>query len=365
MTRRYCLYCNGVLHSYEPGPCCDEACQSYYDHEKETEMEDKLGGQPNLELEAENIQTLDDVLAPLRVKSSWEEQTGQPDDQMPEPDNVEMGAPRVRLKWTTPEGDDLLAHMARVSNPKANLGDPGAKLIGFLIRNHHWSPFEMVNMCLEIHTERDISAQILRHSKEFRFQEFSTRYAEVEDLRWYAECRFQDNKNKQASYDEMDPFIIGRLFGDDSLSADQVVSYWDALVNETRVRSLDGYRWALEHGVAKECARRILPFGLCPTVMYINSNIRGWIHYLAERTKPGVQKEHRQIALAVEPHFAEHFPQTWQAVLDMHHAEAVREHKIEEYDRIREMFREYNELNGGSGDLVDDLSDLVKDLIDG
>lgn len=231
------------------------------------------------------------------------------------PDSVDFGAPRVRLKWYTPQGDKLVAHMARVSNTKATMEDPADRLIGFLIRNHHWSPFEMVNLCLEVHTERDISAQILRHSKEFRFQEFSTRYAEVEDLRWSTECRFQDDKNRQNSLtphdlcvqqgdgveDDPAPMIKGHL-------VEETVSYFDAVVNETRERSLEAYRELLARGVAKECARRILPFGFCPTVMYINSNLRGWIHYLAERTKPGVQKEHREIALAVEPIFAACFP---------------------------------------------------------
>lgn len=254
-----------------------------------------------------------------------------------QPDNVEMGAPRVRLKWFTPDGDDLVAHMARVSNSSAKLGDPGAKLIGFLLRNHHWSPFEMVNLCLEIHTERDISAQILRHSKEFRFQEFSTRYAEVEDLRWSVECRFQDNKNRQNSFEPGD--VADLRFGPDQLSQEQVQSYWDAVVNESRVRPLEAYKWALEHGMAKEVARRILPFGMIPTVMYINSNLRGWIHYLAERTKPGVQKEHREIALGVEPIFAENFPQVWQAVLAMRDAEDHRNWKIDQFDQIERILQ--------------------------
>lgn len=231
-----------------------------------------------------------------------------------EVDSVDFGAPRVRLKWFTPDGDALVAHMARVSNTKATMDDPAEKLIGFLIRNHHWSPFEMVNLCLEIHTERDISAQILRHSKEFRFQEFSTRYAEVEDLRWSTECRFQDPKNRQGSFTPEELIETG-AYEVNGFELGETVSYFDAVVNEERTRSLEGYRHLLERGVAKECARRILPFGLCPTVMYINSNLRGWIHYLAERTKPGVQKEHREIALAVEPIFAEHFPLVWAAVL--------------------------------------------------
>lgn len=270
-------------------------------------------------------------------------------DQLGAPDNVDFGAPRVRFKWATPDGDALVAHMARVSNTKASIDDPGEKLIGYLIRNHHWSPFEMVNLCLEIHTERDISAQILRHSKEFRFQEFSTRYAEVEDLRWSTECRFQDAKNRQNSFSVEEvafsgvklPIDAAKVNGpDEQVDVEQVVSYWDALVNETRTRSLEGYRWALEHGVAKECARRLLPFGMVPTVMYINSNLRGWIHYLAERTKPGVQKEHREIALAVEPLFAEHFPLVWQAVLAYRAARERAEFASTEFERLEFWLRQ-------------------------
>lgn len=239
------------------------------------------------------------------------------------PDSVDFGAPRVRLKWYTPQGDKLVAHMARVSNTKAKLEDPADKLIGFLLRNHHWSPFEMVNLCLEIHTERDISAQILRHWT-LKFQEFSTRYAEVEDLRWSTECRFQDSKNRQGSFTVDDlmagadranlPHINGHDVG-------ETVAYFDAVVNETRTRSLEAYQELLKRGVAKEVARRILPIGLMPTVMYINGNLRSWITYCMERTKPGVQKEHREIALAVEPVLASCFPLVWKAIL-IYRAEA-------------------------------------------
>lgn len=278
------------------------------------------------------------------------------------PDRVEFGAPRVRFKWATPDGDKLVAHIARVSNSKATLDDPAEKLIKYLIRNRHWSPFEMVNLCLEIHTERDISAQILRHSKEFRFQEFSTRYAEVEDLRWSTECRFQDHKNRQNSRNveeeraRVHAVLDGeklndavQAFGGDmdkahqtaDQSIDATVSYFDAVVNETRERSLEAYRELLERGVAKECARRVLPIGLMPTVMYINSNLRGWIHYLAERTKPGVQKEHREIALAVEPIFAEHFPMVWDAVIEDRADDVIKNWKIEQFDHIGDVLTEF------------------------
>lgn len=287
-------------------------------------------------------------------------------DMLPDPDNVDFGAPRVRLKWATPDGDALVAHMARVSNTKATMDDPGEKLIGYLLRNHHWSPFEMVNLCLEIHTERDISAQVLRHSKEFRFQEFSTRYAEVEDLRWSTECRFQDPANRQSSrtveqmidiVEQSDGTLRTTPKSAEIAEIGATVSYFDAVFHETRVRSLEAYRELLERGVAKECARRLLPFGLCPTVMYINSNLRGWIHYLAERTKPGVQKEHREIALAVEPHFAEHFPQVWAAVLAYREAAEAKELRAYRYEKIEQMFDGRETVK--AGDAWDNIAFLV------
>lgn len=281
------------------------------------------------------------------------------------PDSVEFGAPRVRLKWFTPDGDAMLAHMARVSNPKAKKEDPAERLIGYLLRNHHWSPFEMVNLCVEIYTERDISAQILRHSKEFRFQEFSTRYAEVEDLRWSTECRFQDLKNRQGSRtveeamaltaDDPEPGFIG------GFDIEGTVSYFDAVVNETRVRSLEAYRELLERGVAKEVARRILPIGLMPTVMYINSNLRGWIHYLAERTKPGVQKEHREIALAVEPVFAAYFPLVWKAVVEYRQEQETNNWRVEQMIGIEQELP--NLPRGVFYDAPDPLT-VVRRLID-
>jgi len=224
--------------------------------------------------------------------------------------SVEEGAPRVRLKWFTQNGDALLGHMARVSNPKATEADPADRLIGYLLRNHHWSPFEMVNLCVEVHTERDISAQIFRHWS-LKFQEFSTRYAEVEDLRWSTELRFQDHKNRQNSFDvsDMHETVNGYPVA-------ETVEYFGDSIHKTRVTSLEIYTSLLKRGVAKEVARRFLPFGFIPTVMYINGNLRSWITYIMERTKPGVQKEHRDIALAVEPVFAECFPAVWSAVLE-------------------------------------------------
>lgn len=228
------------------------------------------------------------------------------------------------LIWATPDADQLVGYMARVSNSKAKPEDSAEKLIGFLIRNHHWSPFQMVNMCVEINTTRDISAQILRHQSA-HFQEFSTRYADIEDLIWFRECRFQDEKNRQNSftveqhYTEREPQVIDPGYDDgerdkvNGYNVEETVSYWDALVNESRVRGMEGYGEARRRGVAKETARAILPFGLIPTKLYMNGTARTWIHYLSERTKPGVQKEHRDIALKVLECFRESMPSIFRA----------------------------------------------------
>lgn len=246
---------------------------------------------------------------------------------------------KVRLIWATPNGDQMIGYMARVSNSSAKPEDEASKLIGYLLRNHHWSPFEMAGMCVEIRTQRDISAQILRHWSS-RFQEFSTRYAEVEDLLAHTECRFQDHKNRQNSWTREQ--ILVMLDGaDDGINLeegkllfpaairDEIVSneallkhmedtesYWDALVNESRVRALEGYQEALRRGVAKEVARRILPFGLIPTKLYMVNNMRGWLTYTAERTKAGVQKEHRVIAVDVLLQMASCFPAVVEAALN-------------------------------------------------
>ena len=223
---------------------------------------------------------------------------------------------RVKLKWYTPQGDAMIAHMARVSNSKATPDDPAQSLIGYLLRSHHWSPFEMANLCLEIETQRDISAQILRH-RSFSFQEFSTRYAAVEELLHSTECRWQDPKNRQSSrtFDDLVeehgpwPEVNGEL-------AEATVSYFDAVVNETRVRSMEAYEELLRRGVAKEVARRILPIGLMPTRMYMNGTVRSWLHYVSERTKPGVQKEHRAIAQEAANILRRCFPWTFAAAVE-------------------------------------------------
>lgn len=202
------------------------------------------------------------------------------------------------LKWSTPNGDDLIAHMARVSNPKAKEGDPSEKLIRYLITHRHWSPFEMANMCVEILTTRDIGRQVLRH-RSFSFQEFSGRYAAYEDILEGREFRLQDSSNRQNSIEVDDH---------------PAKNTWDALIRNMAHHARQQYEWAISNGVAKEQARALLPEGLVPTRMYMNGTVRSWIHYLHERTQPGVQKEHRMLALSIQGVFALHFPQVFAAI---------------------------------------------------
>lgn len=185
-----------------------------------------------------------------------------------------------------PEGtqslQDLVAYCARVSNPaNQNNTETNEKLIKYLINNKHWSPLEMVSVCLEIETTRDIARQILRH-RSFSFQEFSQRYA-VADLAFETrEARLQDTKNRQNSIEMNDGDLGALWFIKQNMIAEQVE---------------DTYKWAIENGIAKEQARAVLPEGMTPSRMYMNGTLRSWIHYIQLRSGNGTQKEHREVAL--------------------------------------------------------------------
>jgi len=184
---------------------------------------------------------------------------------------------------------DQVAFAARVSNPANQNNDATSeKLVRYLIKNQHWSPLEMVNVCLEINTTRDIARQILRH-RSFSFQEFSQRYADASQLGFEnKEARYQDTKNRQNST-ELD------LNVDD----DRRLAYqWELMQNNLLERVKDSYTWALEHGIAKEQARAILPEGMTKSRMYMNGTLRSWVHYIQLRSGNGTQKEHREVALA-------------------------------------------------------------------
>ena len=193
----------------------------------------------------------------------------------------------------TPE--DLIVYCARVSNPSNQLNSQTApKLIQYLIKHKHWSPFEMVDMCVEIKTSRAIAAQILRH-RSFSFQEFSQRYAEataLEPIQW----RMQGATNRQVGDEPAD-------LAEDALQAIQDL-------NET---ALEVYGLLTEQGVAKECARMILPL-TTQTTLYMKGSIRSWIHYVLVRATQETQKEHRDIALAIKKVLKQHFPDVCKAL---------------------------------------------------
>jgi thymidylate synthase (FAD) len=187
---------------------------------------------------------------------------------------------------------ELIAFCARVSNPSNQANhETSEKLIRYLIKHQHWSPLEMVSICLEIETTRDIARQILRH-RSFSFQEFSQRYA-VADLGFeFKEARLQDEKNRQNSIETKD---VGLQLN------------WETQQDYVIVAAERAYRWALEHGIAKEQARAVLPEGITVSRLYMNGTLRSWVHYIQLRSGVETQKEHREIALAcvdaIEPIF--------------------------------------------------------------
>jgi thymidylate synthase (FAD) len=204
----------------------------------------------------------------------------------------------VKLTHITPNAEELISYMARVSNPSNQTNtQTSARLIKYLIDHHHWSPFEMVNMCVEIETTRSIAAQILRH-RSFSFQEFSQRYAEVVTSASIPELRRQDTKNRQNSIDDLDEvlkqnfqFRIGSLYS-----------------------SCYGlYKDLIDAGVAKECAREVLPMA-APTKLYMNGTIRSWLHYCDLRTSNGTQKEHALIASQVQDLLYSQLPNVCEAM---------------------------------------------------
>jgi len=193
-----------------------------------------------------------------------------------------------------PNMQDLVAYCARVSNPEnQNNTQTNEKLIRYLIKNKHWSPLEMVSICLEIETTRDIARQILRH-RSFSFQEFSQRYANAVDELGFVnrEARLQDTKNRQNSIET-----------DDLKLAEQWENMQDFLIEHAE----GAYKWAIENGIAKEQARAVLPEGMTKSRMYMNGTLRSWVHYIQLRSGNGTQKEHRELAIAcakaIEPIF--------------------------------------------------------------
>jgi len=206
----------------------------------------------------------------------------------------------VKLISVTPDAEQTMAYIARVSNPSNQENPNYAKLLGYCIKHNHWSVFEQSTMTLEIETTRAIAAQILRH-RSFTFQEFSQRYADSSLLSKkipLPELRRQDTKNRQNSINDLDKETIDLL-------TRQMNTLFDS--------SMALYQQMLDRGVAKECARNVLP--LCtPTKIYMTGSCRSWIHYISLRSAHGTQKEHMDVALACKEVFKEQFPSVSEAL---------------------------------------------------
>ena len=205
---------------------------------------------------------------------------------------------KVELTWITPNAEEMIVKMARVSAPKNQDNmETAPKLLRYLIKHKHWSPFEMANMCVEIHTNRSISPQNLRH-RSFSFQEFSQRYADTRELGSASipHLRRQDLKNRQNSTDD-----LAETLGPDKLAS--LYRRTSQLFEEAEHL----YQEMVSYGVAKECARMVLPLNT-PTSLYMNGTLRSWIHYLQLRCDPGTQLEHREIAERIRHLFCQRFP---------------------------------------------------------
>ncbi len=205
---------------------------------------------------------------------------------------------QAKLVWITPNAEDTIVYCARVSNPtNQELNANPERLIRYLVKHKHWSPFEMASACVEINTTRDISTQILRH-RSFSFQEFSQRYSDVGLLTNppIPHLRRQDQQNRQASHNDLSSH----------LSPEQLSSFY----RRTQQLYEDAghlYQEMVSSGVAKECARKVLPLNT-PTRLYMSGTIRSWIHYLAVRCDEGTQLEHRQIATDIKSLLLEQLP---------------------------------------------------------
>jgi thymidylate synthase (FAD) len=200
----------------------------------------------------------------------------------------------VKLISVSPDAEKNIAYCARVSNPNNQTSENISGLLSYCIKHQHWSIFEMAFMTLEVNTNRGIAAQILRH-RSFTFQEFSQRYADasfLSDQIPLFNLRRQDNKNRQNSIDDM---------------SDDICSKYNRLIREHFAKAKGLYDEMIKDGVAKECARFVLPLAT-PTRMYISGSIRSWIHYIELRSANGTQKEHMDIALSCKDIFTQQFP---------------------------------------------------------
>ncbi len=200
----------------------------------------------------------------------------------------------VKLISVTPDAEKMMAYVARVSNPNNQENPNYAKLLGYCIKHNHWSVFEQAFMTLELETTRGVAAQVLRH-RSFTFQEFSQRYADssmLADTIPLPELRRQDTKNRQNSIDNIDPFIRQEF---------------QIKMQKHFEEGMKLYQEMLEYGIAKECARFVLPLAT-PTKIYMSGSCRSWIHYINLRTANGTQKEHMDLAEGCKKIFIEQFP---------------------------------------------------------
>lgn len=200
----------------------------------------------------------------------------------------------VNLVWITPDAEKHISYCARVSNPTNQENPDYRGLLAYCKKHGHWSVFEMASACFEINAPRDISRQILRH-RSFSFQEFSQRYADVSSLPFsgFREVRLQDNKNRQNSVETDDRALM---------------DWWEFKQNSLLEQVELTYKQALEQGIAKECARVILPEGLTPSRIYMSGTIRSWLHFCQVRGGNGTQKEHTHIANLIKAELSKHLP---------------------------------------------------------
>ncbi|NQU46107.1 MAG: FAD-dependent thymidylate synthase [Chlorobium sp.] len=208
---------------------------------------------------------------------------------------IALTAPQIEIEGKSLTAEGLMAYCARVSSPHQETPDY-AKLLAYCITHKHWSVFEMADMTVEIVTSRAISPQILRH-RSFQFQEFSQRYAQAQAIEHYTPRR-QDEKNRQNSLEDLD---------------EATVTWFSEAQDEVASLAMDKYEGALEKGIAKECARALLPMAT-QTKLYMKGTVRSWIHYLEVRTDPATQKEHREIADGIMAIFVKQFPVTASAL---------------------------------------------------
>lgn len=227
--------------------------------------------------------------------------------------------------------DEFIAYVARVSNPSNQMNTQTApKLLKYLAKHKHWSPFEMVSICMEINTTRDIARQILRH-RSFSFQEFSQRYADpTQDLGFVTrEARLQDTKNRQNSVEISDDVTYDAPmyefhYDRENFITKESVTYekrnlketWSAYQKNTTDAATAAYNWAIEHGIAKEQARAVLPEGLIVSRLYMAGSLRSWIHYAEVRTDVSTQKEHREIAQMAWTEIVKIFPSLSEVLSD-------------------------------------------------